>query len=533
VIEGSAMPKFDVQKIREKAKENYEEAWVGTAKLVNRDGRLFSLQGKGKPNELQELIAKARRALLQLGFTEVSVPMIIEKKEVYAQFGPEAPVILDRLFFLAGLDRPDIGISQKKLQEIRKVVPGFGRVKDLQGIFRRYKEGAISADDMLEVMVKELGVKEEQASEVLSLFSELRKLEPIPTDLTLRSHTTGGWFLVLREMVKREPLPLQLFSIGQKFRREQRLDPTHLYESWTASVVIAAEEMSLEDGERVTREILSRLGFDSVKFSVKAATSKYYAPQTEFEVFVEHPKTGEFIEIGDAGFYSPVALSNYDIPYPVFNLGIGLERMLMILTGETDIRALVYPYLYKPVKFFDADLSKMVKIERRPSTEVGNKIAAAVVRTAEEHADEPSPCEFKAFEGELSGRRLLVKVVEPESKTKLIGPAGFNNVYVYDGNVVGVPPKGWERDEFLGKVRKQGVSAGISYMEAFASLAAQEIEQAAQRGEREVKIRARMVKSPSDINLTIDEAAQLYITANKKRIDIRGPVFTTVVAEFS
>jgi O-phosphoseryl-tRNA synthetase len=527
------MTKFDVAKIKASAKEDYEAAWVETAKLIKRGGRLFSLQKKGKPNELQELIAKARRSLLQLGFTEVSVPMIIEKKEVFFQYGPEAPVILDRLFFLAGLERPDIGISQKKLQDIRKIVPKFDKVKELQGIFRRYKEGAISADDLVEVLVKELGLKEEQASGILSLFSEFQELRPVPTDLTLRSHTSAGWFLVLREMIKRRPLPLQLFSIGQKFRREQRLDPTHLYESWTASVVIAAEEMSLEDGERVAREILSRLGFDRVKFSIKAATSKYYAPQTEFEVFVEHPKTGEFIEIGDAGFYSPVALSNYDIPYPVFNLGIGLERMLMILTGETDIRALVYPYLYKPVEFSDADLSKMVKIERKPSTEVGKKIAAAIVKTAKERADEPSPCEFRAFEGELSGRRVLVKVVEPESKTRLIGPAGFNKVYVYDGNVVGVPLKGWEKDEFLGKVRKQGVSAGVSYMEAFAAFAAQEIEQAAQRGEREVKIRVRTVKSPNDINLSIDEAAQLYITANKKRIDIRGPVFTTVVAEFS
>ena len=527
------MPNFDVQKIRKKAKEDYEEAWLKTAELVKKEGRLFSLQGKGKPNELQELIAKARHALLQLGFTEVSVPMLIEKKEVFAQYGPEAPIILDRLFFLAGLERPDIGISQKKLQDIRKVVPGFDKVNELQGIFRRYKKGAISADDLVEVLVKELRLKEEQASRVLSLFSEFQKLEPVPTDLTLRSHTTGGWFLVLREMLKREPLPLQLFSIGPKFRREQRLDPTHLYESWTASVVIAAEEISLEDGERVTREILSRLGFDRVKFSVKAATSKYYAPQTEFEVFVEHPKTGEFIEVGDAGFYSPVALSNYDIPYPVFNLGIGLERVLMILTGETDIRALIYPYLYKATEFSDEELSKMIKLEREPSTEVGKEIAAVIVKTAREHADEPSPCEFKAFKGEFSGRRVLVKVVEPESKTKLIGPAGFNEVYVCDGNVVGVPPKGWEKDEFLSKVRKQGVSAGISYMEAFAALAAWEIEQAAERGDKGAKIRVRTIKSPRDINLAVDAVAQRYITSKKKRIDIRGPVFTTVVAEFS
>ena len=525
------MAKFDVAKIRTSAKKDYEAAWLETAKLIKKEGRLFSLQKKGKPNELQELIEKARQALVQLGFVEISVPTIIEKKEVFAQYGPEASVILDRVFFLAGLERPDIGISRKKIQEIRKIVPKFDKVEELQGIFRRYKEGAIPADDFAEVIVKELDIKEEQASGLLSLFSEFKKLEPIPTDLTLRSHTTAGWFLVLKEMLKREPLPLQLFSIGQKFRREQRLDPTHLYESWTASVVIAAEEISLEDGERITREILNKLEFVEAKFSMKAATSKYYAPQTEFEIFVKHPKTGEFIEIGDAGFYSPVALSAYGIAHPVFNFGIGLERVLMIMTGETDIRALAYPYFYKPTEFSDVELVTMIKLEREPSTDDGKKIAAAIVKTAEQHADAPSPCEFKAFEGEIKGKRVVVRVVEPESGTKLIGPAGFNTIHVYQGNIIGLPPKGWEKDEFLQAVRKDGLSTGMRYIDAFAALAAHEIERVTKQGDRAVKVRVRAAKAPSDINITIGDAAQRYITSKKKRIDVRGPIFTTVVAE--
>jgi O-phosphoseryl-tRNA synthetase len=159
-------------------------------------------------------------------------------------------------------------------------------------------------------------------------------------------------------------------------------------------------------------------------------------------------------------------------------------------------------------------------------------IAAAIVRTAQQHADEPSPCEFLAYEGEVAGRRVIVKVVEPESNTKLIGPAGFNEIYVFEGNVIGVPPKGWEQDEFLNNVRRRGRATGIRYLDAFAALAADEIERAAERGEREVKIRVRAVKSLADINLRLDEAAQRYITSNKKKIDVRGPVFTTVVAEF-
>ena len=523
---------FDTRKLRAEAKKDYERAWLESGKLVEKRGRLFSLSPKAKPHPLFELIERARRTLLGLGFAEVIAPTIVDKRDVEAQYGPEAPVILDRIFFLAGTGRPDIGISRRKLDEIRKLIPDFKEVKRLQAIFRRYKEGKIVADDLVEVMMGELGIREEQATAVLSLFGEFKELKPIPMDLTLRSHTTAVWFPVLRELRYREPLPLQLFSIGPKYRREQRLDETHLYESWTASIVVMAERISFEDGQELTRKVLAELGFPDVKCTIKTATSKYYTPQTEFEVFIKHPRTGEYLEVGDAGFYSPVALSQYDVPYPVFNLGIGLERLLMIETGEKDVRALVYPYFYKPLELSDAELAGMVKLEKGPESDVGKEIASAIVRVAEQHADEPSPCEFSAFEGELLGRRIVVRVVEPESGTKLIGPAGFNEVFVHDGNVVGVPLKGWEEDEFLKAVRAKGTRTGMRYIDAFAALAASGIEQAARAGKRRARVRVRNVKLPSDINLRVEEVALRYITSKKKRIDVRGPVFTTVEAEF-
>ncbi|MEM2878366.1 MAG: O-phosphoserine--tRNA ligase [Candidatus Hadarchaeales archaeon] len=523
---------FDTAEIRTKAKEDYERAWIETGELLKKEGRSFELSGRGSPHPLHELIQKTRRVFIELGFREVCVPVFIDKRDVYLQYGPEAPVILDRVFFLAGLERPDIGISKKKLAEVKKISPELEAGK-LREIFRRYKEGKIQADDLVETMVTELGLKEEQAAGIISLFKEFRELKPVPMDLTLRSHTTAGWFIVLRELVKREPLPIQLFSVGQKFRREQELDSTHLYDSWTASAIVTAEDITLEDAMRITEEILKRLGFDEVSFKIKKATSKYYAPQTEFEVFVKHPKTGEMIEIGDGGFYSPVALSNYDVPYPVFNIGIGLERILMITTGETDIRALIYPYLYAPASLSDLDISRMIKVNAGPKTDDGKMIMKAIVDHAKKHADAPSPCEFTVYSGSVKNRNVTVKLIEPESGTKLIGPAGFNEICVYDGNVVGLPPRGWENDAFLKKVRESGTRTGITYMDAFASLAASKIEEAAEKGERGICIRVKTVKSPADINVIIDEPARRYITSKNRKVDIRGPVFTTVCASFA
>ena len=74
--------------------------------LLKQEGHYFNLQNKRKEHDLVSLIFKVRNTLLDIGFTEAIVPVIIEKGEVYQQYGPEAPVILDRIFFLAGLDRP-------------------------------------------------------------------------------------------------------------------------------------------------------------------------------------------------------------------------------------------------------------------------------------------------------------------------------------------------------------------------------------------------------------------------------------------
>jgi O-phosphoseryl-tRNA synthetase len=523
--------KINTKKLLKEAKKDYETTWTESAKLLKMKGKYFTLANKRKHHPLFDIIIKARNIFLEMGFAEVITPLITEERHVYLQYGPEAPVILDRIFYLAGLPRADIGISKEKIYEIKKIIPRFGEVKQLQHIFRKYKKGEIESDDLTETLVEELKIREAQATQIISLFPEFSQLRPVPTKLTLRSHTTSSWFPILKEMQYKETLPLQLFSIGPKFRREQKLDVTHLYESWTASMVIMAEEISLEDGQKIVDQFFRKLGFDEVEFRVKNATSKYYAPKTEFEAFVKHPKNGELIEVGDGGLYNPLSLARYKIPYHVFNSGAGLERIAMIKTGIADIRKLVYPHLYVKAEYTDEQLAGMVEVDQTPSTREGEKLVKAIVQIAIKNANQPSPRQFLAYKGKFLGHNIEVYVYESDVRKKLIGPAALNTVYVYNGNILGVPKEGLENTKIVKRAREKGVSIGIRYLDAIAALAAASIEKKISAGEvGEVDVRVKIAKLPSDVNVRVQAAGMAFITSKNKKVIVKGPVFVGIKA---
>jgi len=56
------------------------------------------------------------------------------------------------------------------------------------------------------------------------------------------------------------------------------------------------------------------------------------------------------------------------------------------------------------------------------------------------------------------------------------------------------------------------------------------IEEAARLGDT-ASVQIKMSKHPSDINIKIADWTMRYITDNKKKIDLRGPVFLTIKSE--
>ena len=124
-------------------------------------------------------------------------------------------------------------------------------------------------------------------------------------------------------------------------------------------------------------------------------------------------------------------------------------------------------------------------------------------------------------------------VYEPDEKTKLLGPAALNTIYVLDGDILGVPPSGMDNVKAVKEAREKGVSTGITYLDAVAALAAAKIEvEAARDTPKDLELRIRIAKLPSDVNVEISDVANRYITGKQKKVVVKGPTFIGVKARF-
>ncbi len=465
-----------------------------------------------------------------MGFSEIINPLFIEEDHVYRQFGPEAPAILDRCFYLAGLPRPDIGLGMDKVEKIGKIGVSVDedKIQNLKEVFRDYKKGKISGDDLVHDISVALDVGDDMGLRVLErIFPEIYELKAVPGKTTLRSHMTSGWFITLKHIHNKRPLPVKLFSIDRCFRREQKEDASHLMTYHSASCVVVDDDVSLDMGKVVSENLLEHFGFKRFKFIPDEKKSKYYIPDTQTEVYGYHPKLKDWVEIATFGMYSPIALDEYGIEKDVLNLGVGVERVAMILHNKRDIRELVYPQIYGKWKISDREIASMLRINYYPVTEEGRALMDALLKTCREHGNEASPCEFVAFDGKFLNKSITVKVIEPEEGTKLLGPAAWNEIYVYDGNIIGVPEKE-QMNELAKNALKMGISTNIKYMDGVAAYASYKIEEMVVSGADKIKLRTPISRSISDINLRLHEIALNYITSKNKTIDVRGPVFCTI-----
>ena len=543
--------RFNPEDWKKKTHENFEEAWhEGPSVMtpsVHAGKYPYLAYKRAQAHPVFATINRLRETYLSLGFDEAENPVIIDEKDIYRQFGPEAMAVLDRVFYLGGLPRPNVGIARKQLDEINEILqshhsplthhdsipvdqhhhhaPYQMMTKETEELLREtlhaYKKSEIDGDELTIELAKVLDVDDALVVHILdAVFPEFRALSPESSRNTLRSHMTSGWFMTLGAIWERMPLPIRLFSVDRCFRREQAEGPTRLMTYHSASCVVAGEDITNEEGKAVSMALLSAFGYTDFRFQPDEKRSKYYMPDSQTEVYARHPVHG-WVEVATFGMYSPSALAEYGIGVPVMNLGLGVERLAMIAYNSNDVRQLCFPQFF-PRALTSQEIARAVRLREEPTSPEGKLLAVAIAHVATANATAQGPCSFDVWEGILGGASVKVTVEEPESNAKLCGPACANEIFVHDGSILGVPDaEKWKQ------VRTEGISTGITYLSAVTALAAARIEEAA-RCRKSTFVQVKMAKLPSDINLKIDEFAMRAVTDNNKKVDVRGPVFLSV-----
>jgi O-phosphoseryl-tRNA synthetase len=166
-----------------------------------------------------------------------------------------------------------------------------------------------------------------------------------------------------------------------------------------------------------------------------------------------------------------------------------------------------------------------------PRTEEGKKIAKSILKVATANAEAPSPCEFLVYNGKVQGKSVKVYLYEKEQNSKLLGAAALNQVFIYNGSILGVPLKGMDNVEIVRVTREKGVPTGIRYIDGIAAQAAAGIEEAVSNNREIFDLWVRLARRPSDINVKVSDKARRFIMNRKKKIETTGPIFVGVRAE--
>ena len=158
--------------------------------------------------------------------------------------------------------------------------------------------------------------------------------EEIARKTLLRTHTTAVTCRYLAEL-KPEDLPAKVFCIGKTFRNET-VDYKHLPEFYQVEGIVVAKDVNFRHLLGILKEFYDRMGFE-VRF--RPAYFPYTEMSVEPEVFIE--ERNEWIELGGAGIFRPeVVVPLLGFECPVLAWGLGLDRVVALKLGLTDIRDL-------------------------------------------------------------------------------------------------------------------------------------------------------------------------------------------------
>lgn len=151
----------------------------------------------------------------------------------------------------------------------------------------------------------------------------------------LRTHTTAVTARHLAK-IRREDLPVKVFSIGKVFRNEA-VDYKHLPEFYQVEGIVVDPSVNFPNLLGILKQFYDEMGFQKVRF--RPGYFPYTEMSVEPDVWFEEKK--EWIELGGSGIFRPEVvkpLLGFDCP--VLAWGLGLDRVVALSLGLKDIREL-------------------------------------------------------------------------------------------------------------------------------------------------------------------------------------------------
>lgn len=251
----------------------------------------------GKEHPLQRIIQEARRAFFELGFEEVSSPVVeVAFWDFDALFQPQ--------------DHP---------------------AREMQDTFylAQPAKGSLPAAEL----VQRVAEVHETGGDTGSRGWRYHWDQEQAKRLLLRTHTTAA---TIRALAENPNPPRKVFCIGKVFRREN-IDATHLPEFTQLDGIIIDEHASLVTLFGTLAEFYRKMGAHEVRFRPS------YFPYTEpsVEVFANLGSLG-WVEMGGAGVFRQEVVKPLRCRSRVLAWGLGLERLAMMRFGVQDIRHLYW-----------------------------------------------------------------------------------------------------------------------------------------------------------------------------------------------
>lgn len=304
---GSTAMNQDIEVIRERNTLSSEEISSGEWRNLTLRRYDVTLPAEriypAKPHLVQKIIAEARQAFLEMGFTEVVSPMVESAFwDFDALFQPQDHPARDMqdTFYL---EQP----ARSRLPEPKTVQ----RIKDTH----------------------------EFGGDTGSTGWGYQWSEEKARQTVLRTHCTAS---SIRALASDPSSPRKVFCVGKVFRNET-ISYKHLPEFFQVDGMIIDEDASLSTLLGTLQTFYRKMGFPRIRF--KPSFFPYTEPSVDINAYME--SRDKWMEMGGAGVFRPEVTRPFGCEVPVLAWGLGLDRLAMIRYGISDIRELYWSDLDK------------------------------------------------------------------------------------------------------------------------------------------------------------------------------------------